>query len=446
MKILVTLAILGLLTGASAQPSAPVKPVLLGDYDMELRRGDHVDNALLAQRLKDLGANTYMWLICHAANDWEDLHGFLPLAKAAGISVWVYLVPYSETGLENPTWPYPEPFRVDYVRWAQEIGKLSLQHDNLVGWVIDDFWANVSPGHFTPETIQRFVAAGRAVNPKLKFYPLMYYPEIGVDFMETVGPLVDGVVAAYPKDRAEIEAALPFLNDEYNVLPGMSVAYPPNTPSKAGEHGCVLQTVEVTDPRTASLSFQQDDNYDGPTAGYHFLQVRVDDQVVWEQDAAGRHNGPVTVDLAQAVKDKPRVTLALGVWNKKGVYQFPVRATFGALKLTGLKAAQPDLSNPEGWRLEVSGAFSLQRRPAREGHGRRRLPLIVMTAGQRVEFELRHPEKATPESIARHVKEALGLAREGRIEGLVTYCLDKSPGNSDLEAVKKVFADFRAGR
>ena len=43
---------------------------------------------------------------------------------------------------------YSEPFRLDYGRWAEEIARLSLQHTNLTGWVIDDFYANHAV--FTP--------------------------------------------------------------------------------------------------------------------------------------------------------------------------------------------------------------------------------------------------------------------------------------------------------
>ena len=31
------------------------------------------------------------------------------------------------------------------------------------------------------------------------------------------------------------------------------------------------------------------------------------------------------------------------------------------------------------------------------------------------------------------------LARRGEIEGVVTYCLDKTPGNPDLDAVARVY-------
>ncbi|HWI57651.1 MAG TPA: hypothetical protein VNZ22_10525, partial [Bacillota bacterium] len=130
---------------------AQTKPSLLtrhlADYDAELRRGDgRVDTDLLVQRLQDLGVTTYYWLIWHAATDWEDLKLFLPKAAQAHINVWAYLVPPTE----GPPGGYPasEPFQLDYLRWGEEIARLSLQHTNLTAWVIDDFYANHQ--FFTP--------------------------------------------------------------------------------------------------------------------------------------------------------------------------------------------------------------------------------------------------------------------------------------------------------
>lgn len=416
-------------------------PPIKGDYDAELRRGDHVDVERLVRRLTELGANTYLWLIWHSPYDWEDLPTFLPLAKEAGINVWVYLVPHSETALENPRWPYSEPFRLDYVRWAQEIAKLSLQHGNLVGYVIDDFWANVRPDRFSPEYIKQMVAAGKAINPKLKFYPLMYYPEIGPAFCETVAPLVDGVVAAYPQDRQEIEKALLYLNDTFYEPSALEVVFPPHTASQPGDRGFASQVCEVTEADQAILRFRYRDSYSGPTAGYHFLQVRVDGETVWEEDVADADDGEAQVDLSRLVRDKRTFVLALGVYDKQGVSEYGLTATIAALQLTGLKLAQPELGQPEGWQKEVVGAFNVMHRPAVEGRRRFRLPLIVMPAGDRSEYAHRHREEATPERIARRVREALEMARAGQVEGVVLYCLNKAEGNPDFEAVKAVYRE-----
>ena len=417
---------------------------LIGDYDAELRHGDHVDNVRMVQRLTELGVDTYLWLIWHSANDWEDLQAFLPLAKEAGISVWAYLVPPSETAVQDPQWPYSEPYRLDYVRWATEIGRLSRRSDNLVGYVIHDFWSNVSPDRFTDESIAAMVAAGKAENPELKFYPLMYYPQIGIRFMTHIAPLVDGVVAAYPKDRAEIEAALGYLNDTYSLPSAVTIDYP-WTSSNLHDHGFVMQRAEVIDAAEAKVKYRYQDDFDGPTAGYHMLQFRVGDQLVWEEDCAGRDQGAVEVDLSEVVKQGETIELRLAVYDVKAVGHFGLAATFAGFEADGLQLAQPALDDETGWVPETVGQFTVDRLPELHGEGRRQLPLIVMTAGQAGEFAMRHAGEATTERIAAQFQMALQMAEESQVEGVVTYCLDKGAGSATFEAVKQVIAASRAG-
>lgn len=437
-RLLLVLVCLGVTAMASrAQP-------YIGDYDAELRGEDgHVDSALMVERLTELGANTYMWLIWHSPHDWDDLHEFLPLAAEADITVWAYLVPPSETAATHPQFPYSEPFRLDYVRWAEEIAKLSLEHENLVGYVIDDFWYNVSPRWFTPESIRVMVDAGRAINPEIEFYPLMYFNQIGPRFVNLLGTVVDGVVAAYPPSREAIERALATLNGEFDVPPAGSIVYPWDSPSQPGDHGFVCQQARVTDAAGARLSFRFADDFDGPTAGYHFLQVRVGDTVVWEEDVAGADDGEATVDLAQAVAGREQVTLRLGVFDRRGVTNFGVTATFSDLRADGLELT--DIGDPEAWTEQLQGDFVTALTPRVLPEAEVHLPLIVMPAGQRREYEMRNPDEATSERIAAKYRMCLQLAQEGLTEGVVSYCLDKSAGNPDFEAVRQVIADYHAG-
>jgi len=182
---------------------SPIKDVL-GDYDSELRLADErADIGTMVARLKDLGVTSYYWLLWHASTDWEDLKLFLPKAAEAGIAVTAYLVPPSESP-PHAKW-YSEPFRLDYKRWGEEIARLSLAHPNLTSWVIDDFYANREL--FTPAYVADMQARAKKVNPALAFMPLMYYSEITPTFAEDYRPVIDGVVAAYPKDREEISRA-----------------------------------------------------------------------------------------------------------------------------------------------------------------------------------------------------------------------------------------------
>ncbi len=426
------------MAGTASASDIPV----LGDYDAELRAADgHVDSALMVKRLQDLGANTYMWLIWHSPDDWEDLQAFLPLARQAGIRVWVYLVPHSESG---PDYPYSEPFRLDYIRWAQEIAKLSLKNPNLVGYVIDDFRANMSPGRFTPDYIRRMTRAGKTINPKLRFYPLLYYPEINARLVQDLAPVIDGVVAAYPGSKLTIKQALRFLNDEARLPGGATISLPADTPSAPGDCGFVGQRAQVRDAARARVSFRYMDDFTAPTAGYHFLQLRVDGEVVWERDCEGRDNGEADVDISRATPGKDEVVLEFGVADKKGVSNFPLNATFARLRLTGLEMANPDMDEPRGWTTHIKGAFRTTFSPPAQGTRRFRLPLIVMTAGSRGAYAKRHGRQATSERIAAQVRMGLELLAAGEIEGVVTYCLDKNPGSEDLEAVAAAYRRYRA--
>ena len=166
-------------------------PLHFADYDSEPRLADRrVDCDTLLARLKELHVTTYYWLIWHAATDWDDLKLFLPKAAQANLQVWVYLVPPTESAPHYGT-AYPEPFRLDYGRWAEEIARLSLQHTNLTAWVIDDFYANRA--FFTPAAVRAFQKRAKDINPRLVFLPLMYYGEFCRPFVEDYREVIDGV-------------------------------------------------------------------------------------------------------------------------------------------------------------------------------------------------------------------------------------------------------------
>lgn len=442
------LAIVGALILVGSASAAAQTPYI-GDYDAELRlpsNRKHVDCELMVQRLQELGANTYMWLMWHSPNDWDDLHDFLPLAQEADITVWAYLVPHSESGQQGQhKWPYSEPFKLDYVRWAREIALLSLQYDNLVGYVIDDFWGNFDrPERFTPEYTREMVEAGKAVNPDIKFYPLMYYRQFGLDFVEKLAPIIDGTVAAYPKDRAEIERALTFLNDEYILPARATVVFPPAVPSHVGDHGFLTQTAKVQNAGQASIGFHYRDTYNGPTHGYHVMQLRVDGEVVWEEDAGGRDDAEATVNLSEAVAGKDEIKLAFGVFDKKGVGHYALRAQFSDLRVKGIQMADADLSNADTWQQEIVGRFDFEFSPICTGEDKFSLPLIVMPSGSRGEYQHRWGEEATAELISTKVRMILELVAEGKVQGCVTYCLNKQAGSEDFDAVAAVIKEFWA--
>jgi len=297
----------------SQPPAAGLFRQHLADYDSELRRADgRVDIDALVARLKELGVTAYYWLIWHAPTDWDDLKLFLPRAARAGIEVWVYLVPPSESAPKYGS-QYPEPFRLDYGRWAEEIAKLSLERPNLTAWVIDDFYANRA--FFTPAYLREMQTRSQRINPRLALLPLMYFNEISVKFTEDYRAVIDGVVVAYLQDRDEIERTWAVLNDA-DMVPPSELSFPLGTPSQAG-------------------------------------------------------------DFVMASR--------------------------------------------------------------RRFH----IPFVSMTAGDAGEFRQRHGDPATPERIAEYLRLSLQAWREGKCDGVVTYCLDKRPQSQTIPLAQKLFHEFR---
>lgn len=178
------------------------EPPMYGDYAGEIRekqpRSDgirHVDTPRLIQKLKELKVNTYFYLIWHEQSDWDDLRKeFLPAAKQANIDIWVYLVPPSESQNKRS-----EPYGTDYPAWFRAVGRLSREHANLKGIVMDDFNDNVQ--FFTPQYLKKMREAGAKENAKLKFYPQIYYPAVSHAFIEKIRPHVDGIVMTFRDDQ-----------------------------------------------------------------------------------------------------------------------------------------------------------------------------------------------------------------------------------------------------
>lgn len=168
----------------------------LGDYDAEPRTAEgRVDIPRLMEQIETAHMNMYDFLIWHAETDWQDFQEFLPVAREQGTKVWVTLCPPSEQG---DRWPWSAPYRIDFVKWADEIGKLAEEYDNLVAMVIDDFWSGGNRELFTPEYINEVVQTLRRHDPNVAFLPTIYWPTVGEEtWIEEYGPLIDGIVFPY---------------------------------------------------------------------------------------------------------------------------------------------------------------------------------------------------------------------------------------------------------
>jgi len=411
------------------------------DYNSELRREDgRVDTDAMVVRLKELGVTTYYWLVWHASTDWDDLKLFLPRAAQAGIEVWVYLVPPSESPPQYGS-QYSEPFRLDYCRWAEEIARLSLQHPNLTAWVIDDFYANHEL--FTPAYLREIQARSKRINPRLVFLPLLYFDEMRAKFVEDYRGVIDGVVVAYLQDRDEIEWTWAILNDAV-VTPPSELSYPWNTPSREGDFVMVSQSAKVLPADQYLLHFRERDDFTGQTAGYHFKQLLVDGVVVWEEDVAGGKVEwrKVAVDVTEEARGKTSVSVAFRLLDKKGVSNFGVRWHVSELRAEKMQP-EADLGEPQKWKVNRQGAFEAGFGvAAKPGQRRFHVPFISMTAGDEHEFRLRHGDPATPERIAEWLRMSLQAWQDGKCDGVVTYCIDKQPKSRTFPPAQKLFREF----
>ncbi|TAM79229.1 MAG: hypothetical protein EPN47_19670 [Acidobacteria bacterium] len=149
-----------------------------------------IDSDATIRILKQIGAGCYGALIWRGREhgpkpfDWKSFSQFVAAAQPAGIDVWAILIPPSEGG-DSP------PFNRDYVRWMQELARLSLHHSNLKGVNIDDYVSGISKNTFTPAYTCDIYRAKQAINPQLQFVPTIY--DLTRPLAEKYGACVDGV-------------------------------------------------------------------------------------------------------------------------------------------------------------------------------------------------------------------------------------------------------------
>jgi hypothetical protein len=165
-------------TGATAHPArggftghdVPTVSRLLGDYCLTGVRTPEgrTDISKLIHVLREMKVTDYMHLVWRESNyphAWDDFKAMAPAFQEAGIRLWLYLTPPSETP--------PAPFGSNYVRWATECATLAKQYPIIQGLTLDDFNGNVKT--FTPEYCQQMMAAAHREAPKLALFVICYY-------------------------------------------------------------------------------------------------------------------------------------------------------------------------------------------------------------------------------------------------------------------------------
>src|SRR2546421_2683701 len=287
--------------------SVPVSAApMIGTMSAEVRGPDkRIDIGRTIDALVQLHVNTYQYLVWQNENDWDDLPAFADEAARHNIDVWVYIVPWSETPLKKPdSWGFSEPFRTNYVAWSSEIAKLSLRHPNIVGYIIDDFYENTTEDHFTPSYVHRMVDAGRRINPKIQFYPLLYFQTPWRAFVDRFGSTVDGVVICYPKSEAGIRNAMTYLRDRHHG-PTALIEFPRHKEARRGDFASASCDADIVDPDQAEVSFYYDVTDHGRTdTSVEQIYVRVDGKTVWQAptDSPRMRDGIISVDLSRFLR------------------------------------------------------------------------------------------------------------------------------------------------
>src|ERR1035438_3033612 len=111
-------------------------------------------------------------------NDWTGIIDALSKAKMTGQSIWISLLPPSQTPPICPTNNYSEPYRLDFISWAKEIANLSLRYSNLTGYTIEDLQENLNLGYIRQTYIDSMIVTSKSINTRLQFIttlPNIYY-------------------------------------------------------------------------------------------------------------------------------------------------------------------------------------------------------------------------------------------------------------------------------
>jgi len=180
--------------GGFTGPGVPAFVPMFGDYALigVQTAEKRTDVPKLMAALKNMGARDYLHLVWSKnlyPNSWEDFKLLASEFQKAGLRLWLYLVPPSEP-------PVPEPFGLDYVRWASECAMLAKEYPCVAGLCIDDFNGNVDK--FTPAYCKDMMNAAHKIAPHLALLVTNYFGCYEASMAEHVRTgAVDGVIFPY---------------------------------------------------------------------------------------------------------------------------------------------------------------------------------------------------------------------------------------------------------
>ena len=358
----------------------------------------HVDTPAMIAKLVELGANTYLYTVWDSPTDWDDLRlEFAPAAADAGIDIWVYLVPPSETDQRGGR--ASRPYVMDYLAWARACAEVSVAQPNVTAWGIDDFEFNQET--FTPEYVAQVRAAAREINPGLAFYLCTYYrAATSAEFLAKYGPYLDlvlypfrfldawneptpaynatvvrtgleyaraGKIAGVTAYGLQLDDA-PTISSTNKAMYGngrLSFLVPPvRTVEGAYAEAAQVVSVDPDAPRY-ELSFWHNDIFCGRFGdpGKHVKQVTLDGEVIWSEDVRDHGfalyqqcstlHGPI--DVTERLRGRHSATLAFRLYEARGGDEvFPVDVSFDHIETIGFTVMNPGFETTASWRLSTS--------------------------------------------------------------------------------------------
>ncbi len=128
----------------------------------------HEMNVDAAPLVRELGFNT-VWTDDpeYTGQKWEDTQMYRAL-QIRGVR---YVLPK----IERAAWGWTQEGSIKSARWLAE---LSLQHKEIIGLYLNDFYDEIEEGNRTMEQWREIIAAARSVNPNLALW-VPHYPHRG---------------------------------------------------------------------------------------------------------------------------------------------------------------------------------------------------------------------------------------------------------------------------
>jgi len=98
------------------------------------------------------------------------------------------------------------------------------------------------------------------------------------------------------------------------------------SPTEKEDFAGITQVLELT-PADKGISFFVKDNYTGKTARYHWMELLMDDEVIWEADVASGDTDwrKVSLDLSRYLKDGKRTRIGRNQYREENTYAITFR-------------------------------------------------------------------------------------------------------------------------